>query len=117
MIVVGGIGTTYTVPKTGDYNIWTQTNYGGVADNTGSEVYVIDTSNANAQVTFKVDNGNFGSQTSGITITHYSTGGVVQTRTLTTGHVLQLAGSYSAPYGAMEANLSSWYVQPIRVAG
>lgn len=117
MIVVGGIGSTYTVPKSGDYNIWTQTNYGGVADNSMSEVYVINTSNSNAQVTFKVDNGNQGSQTSGITVSHYSTGGVVQARTLTAGNILQLAGAYSAPYGAMEANLSSWYVQPIRVAG
>lgn len=103
------------MPKSGDYNVWSQTNYGGAADNTGSEVYVFDQTSS-TQVTFKVDNGNFGSQTSGITVTHYSTGGAVQARALTAGHVLQLVGMYSAPYGAMEANLSSWYVQPIRVA-
>ena len=116
MILVGGINSTYTVPKSGDYNILTQTNYGGIGDNQGSRVYVQDNSASNAHVTFNVDNGNFGSQTSGITVTHYSTGGAIQTRTLTSGHVLQLTGSYAAPYGAMEANLSNWYVQPIRVA-
>jgi hypothetical protein len=94
-----------------------QTNYGGVADNTGSRVYVVDTSASNAHVTFNNDNGNFGSQTSGITVTHYSTGGVYAARTLTSGHVLRLDGSYSAPYGAMEANLSGWGVQPVRVQG
>jgi len=116
MVMPGGINSTYTVPKSGDYNIMSQTNYGGVADNTGSRVYVQDTTSA-VKVTPNVDNGNFGSQTSGITITHYSTGGAVLVRTLTAGHVLQLQGSYSAPYGSMEADLSAWYIQPIRVAG
>jgi len=117
LVWVGGINSTYTVPKTGDYLIHYQTNYGGMADNTGSRVYVVNTSTGGTKVTWNNDNGNYGSQTSGITVSHYSTGGVIAARTVTAGHVLRLDGSYSQPYAAMEANLSGWGIQPVRVQG
>jgi hypothetical protein len=115
IVWVGGIGSTYSVPKTGDYLIHYQTNYGGVAGNDGSRVYVTDQSAGGAKVTFNNDNGNFGSQTSGITVSHYSTGGVIWPVTVTAAHTLRLDGGYAYRYGAMEANISGWAVQPVRV--
>ena len=84
------------------------------ADNDGSRVYVTDQSAGGAKVTFNNDNGNFGSQTSGITVSHYSTGGVFLARDGYDWSRSQIGrGLYR--YGAMEANISGWAIQPVRV--
>lgn len=116
VVWIGGINSTYTVPKSGEYLVHYQNNYGGIAQNSGNRVYVTNQSSGGAKVAFNVDNGNYSSQTTGITVSHYSTGGIIWPVTVTATHVLRLDGNYDAPYGAMEANLSGWAMQPVRVA-
>lgn len=85
-----------------------------MADNRGSSAVVVNQTLGGAAVGPEVHNGNYGSQTSGITVSHYSTGGITWPITVTSGHVLRLNANNPVAYGNKGA-VEGWSIAPIRV--
>ena len=85
-----------------------------MADNRGSSAVVVNQTLGDIAVGPEVHNGNYGSQTSGITVSHYSTGGITWPITATATHVLRLDSSNPVAYGNRGA-VDGWAIAPVRV--